>query len=190
MTENNPFSWAENAGKARAAKNAELRAKRGSEVTAEATRKQIAAMHQAEFRKKADEFIQTLSNQVQLAVNAFNREVGSDTQINAPYRIPNHGQLGLILQMSIRVSNPELPGMAFPPKHIQTTVEILTPDSVLNIYHLHAPGNPRDSARLEKLPIKVNASGEMIVNEGDKQIKLGDLVERICLPLFNSEEKR
>ena len=208
MNEKNTFDWAEQAGKDAAERESSLRVKQTAEEAEKAVQQRAKTQQETDFKTKAGEFILALSNQVQYAVNAFNRGVTNSpkgslqqalersadgTQVDAP--APLGSELGFTISKRTFITSPDDPRLRYPGKLIQTGVELSLKNRKLNVFHVYqmlhsssanvsmAQANKRDSYSLS-----LEADGQIVATEGDTVLAQKELVERICMPLFEYVE--
>jgi hypothetical protein len=205
MSEKNPFDWAERAGKDAAERESALRVKRTAEEAEKAVQQRAKTQQEAYFNKKAGEFILALSNQVQFAVNAFNRGVTNSpkgslqqalersadgTQVDAP--APLGRELGFTITKRTFVTSSNDPRLHYPGTLIQTTVELFLGRRILTIFHTHKIGRDDRSTRLQRAKnhnqddysIDLEANGQIVVTRNGEVIAENELVVQICTPLF------
>lgn len=194
MSEQNPFEWAEQLGQKASSKEADLRNRKIAENAEVALKDQISASKDSEFKKRIEEFNLSLSNQVQLAVNAFNQANRTGVQVSSP--VPLYNGLGFSISKIFMISPPESSQLIYPGPEVFTSIEFFCEKRSLIIWPLYSsmPLNKytiktkSNTAIKDCFKFELNADGHIEVKENELLIGTENLIQRFCAPIFQLVE--
>lgn len=194
MSEQNQFEWAERAGKAASVQESALRLWKAAEEAEKASEQRARVQRETDFKRGANEFMESLSNQVQFAVNAFNRFVADGSKVEGP--APLAGELGFVITKRAFVPSPMDPRPRYPGNKVQTAFLVSLEDNSLGVFHTYKalPGTYSPSASLaqanrrDSFSLGLDENGQIIPSEGAAAVQLGAIARRICTPLFEHVE--
>jgi hypothetical protein len=193
MSEQNPVNRAERASEGASERESAVSIKQAGELAERVTQLHDNTQREADFRKRADEFVLALSKDVQFGVNAFNRNVVDGTRVDAP--APLEGELGFTITKRTCVASANDSRLRYPEGQVHTSVEVSIKGRRLNVFHVYpmlhgsnalvsmAQASKRDSYALE-----LDAEGQIVAINDKKRVTQNEIAMRICVPLFEYVE--